>query len=87
MARWGRFSLRGTEALDDYCKTTFAVISTPPSARYIIDASVSKLHEHSTFLSFPFKLTLFIYQMNCKMNIKYSQDIDKVINNDFYCKY
>jgi len=25
----------------------------------------------------------FIYQINCKMNIKYRQDIDKVINNYF----
>jgi len=33
------------------------------------------------------KTHTFIYQMNCKMNIKYSQDIDKDRNNDFYLKY
>jgi len=33
------------------------------------------------------KTLTFIYQVNWKMNIKYSQDIDNVINNDFYCKY
>jgi len=29
----------------------------------------------------------FIHQIICKMNIKYSQDIDEVRNNDFYLKY
>jgi len=33
------------------------------------------------------KTHTFIYQMNYKMNIKYSQDIDKVRNTDFYFKY
>jgi len=36
---------------------------------------------------FSMKTHTFIYQMKCKMNIKYSQDIDEVRNNDFYCKY
>jgi len=38
-------------------------------------------------LVFSMKTHSFIYQFNCKISIKCSQDIDKVINNDFYCKY
>jgi len=33
------------------------------------------------------KTLTFIYQMKCKINIKSSQDIDEVINKDFYFKY
>jgi len=38
-------------------------------------------------LVFSMKTHTLIYQMNFKMNIKYSRDIDEVRNNDFYCKY
>jgi len=44
--------------------------------------TTEKFRLTQTIWCFPLKLT-FINQMN----IKYSQGIDKVINNDFYCKY
>jgi len=36
---------------------------------------------------FSMKTLTFISQINCKMNRKYSQDIGKVRNNDYYFKY
>ena len=36
--------------------------------------------------NFMFSMKTFIHQMSCKMNRKYSQDIDEVENNDFYLK-
>jgi len=36
---------------------------------------------------FSMRTHTFIYQINCKMNRKYSQDIDKVKNNDFNFNY
>jgi len=47
----------------------------------------SKVWGHADNLVFSMKTHTFIYQMNFKINIKSSQDIDEVINNDFYCKY
>jgi len=44
----------------------------------------SKVWGHPDNVVFSMKTLTFIYQMNYKMNIKYSQDIDKVRNNDFY---
>jgi len=38
-------------------------------------------------LVFSIKTHTFIYQINFKMNIKSSQDIDEVIYHDYYCKY
>ena len=35
---------------------------------------------------FSMKTHTLIHQMSCKINIKYSQDIDEVRNNDFYFK-
>jgi len=43
-----------------------------------------KIHHCSKVWVFSMKTHTFIYQMNCKMIIKYSQDIDTVRNNDFY---
>jgi len=43
----------------------------------------SKVMGHPDNLVFSMKTHTFIYQMKRK----YSQDIDKVRNNDFYCKY
>jgi len=39
------------------------------------------------FLVFSMKTHTFIHQINSKMNIKSSQDVDEVINNDFNGKY
>ena len=47
----------------------------------------SKVWGHPDNFVFSMKTHTFIYQMSCKMNRKYSQDIDKVRNNDFYLKY
>jgi len=47
----------------------------------------SKVWCHPDNLVFSMKTHTFIYQINCKINIKSSQDIDEVINNDCYCKY
>jgi len=47
----------------------------------------SKVGGHPENLVFSVKTHTFIYQMNFKMNRKYSQVIDKVINKDFYLKY
>jgi len=47
----------------------------------------SKVWGHPDNFVFSMKTHTFIYQMSCKMNIKCSQDIDKVRNNDFYLKY
>lgn len=33
------------------------------------------------------KTHTFIDQISCKMNRKYSEDIDKIRSNDFYLKY
>jgi len=46
----------------------------------------SKVWGHTDNLIFSIKTHTFIYEMNCKMNIKYSQDIGKVKNNDFLFK-
>jgi len=43
--------------------------------------TVQKFGVIQTISCLPWKLT-FIYQMNWKLNRKYSQDIDKVRNND-----
>jgi len=48
--------------------------------------TVQKFGVTQTIWCFPWKLT-FIYQMNCKIKEKYSQDIDIVRNNDFYFNY
>jgi len=50
-----------------------------------IYTTVQKFGVTPNNLVFSMKTHTFIYQINCKMNIKYSQGIDKVINNDFYC--
>jgi len=47
----------------------------------------SKVWGHPDKFEFSMKMYTFIYQINCKNNRKYSQDIDKVRNNDCYCKY
>src|SRR4029434_7746571 len=47
----------------------------------------SKVWRHPDNFVFSMKTHTFIYQMSCKMNRKYSQDIDKVRNNDFSLKY
>jgi len=52
-------------------------------------------HTHIYLSTLPFKSLgsprqfrdTFIYQINCKMNRKYRQNIDEVRNNDFYFKY
>jgi len=54
---------------------------------YIYRLCRSKVWGHPENVAFSMKTLTFIGQMNCKMNIKYSQDIDTVRNNDFYCKY
>jgi len=46
-----------------------------------IYTTVQKFGVIQTILCLPWKLT-FIYLMNWKLNRKYSQDIDKVRNND-----
>ena len=46
----------------------------------------SKVWGHPDNLMFSMKTHTFIHQMSCKMNRKYSQDIDEVRNNDFYLK-
>ena len=46
----------------------------------------SKVWGHPDNFVFSMKTHTFIYQMSCKMNRKYSQDIDEVRNNDFYLK-
>src|SRR4029434_2397474 len=47
----------------------------------------SKVWGHPDNFVFSMKTHTFMYQMSCKMNSKYSQDIDKVRNNDFYLKF
>jgi len=47
----------------------------------------SKVRGHADNFVFSMKTHTFIYQMNSKMKIKYSQYIEKVRNNDFYLKY
>ena len=47
----------------------------------------SKVWGHPDNCLFSMKTHTFVYQMSCKMNRKYSHDIDKVRNNDFYLKY
>jgi len=47
----------------------------------------SKVWDHPENFVFSMKTHTFIYQMSCKMYRKYSQDIDKVRNNDLYLKY
>jgi len=44
----------------------------------------SKCWGHPDNLVFPMKTHTFIYQMNCKIITKYSQDIHKVRHNDFF---
>jgi len=46
-----------------------------------IHTTVQKFGVIQTILCLPWKL-IFIYQINWKLNRKYSQDIDKVRNND-----
>ena len=65
-----------------------------PFALYVYEYRLYKhIHYHSKVWGHPdnfvfsMKAHTFIYQMSCKMNRKYSQDIDKVRNNDFYLKY
>jgi len=47
----------------------------------------SKVWGHPDNLKFSMKTHTFIFQINFRIKIKYSKDIDEVINNDFYCKY
>ena len=47
----------------------------------------SKVWDHPDNFMFSMRTHTFIHQMSCKMNIKYSQDIDDVRNNYFYLKY
>jgi len=47
----------------------------------------SKVWDHPDNFVFSMKTHTFIFQMSCKMYRKYSQDIDKVRNNDLYLKY
>jgi len=44
----------------------------------------SEVWGHPENLVFPMKTHTFIYQINCKINIKYSQDRDEVIHHDLY---
>ena len=47
---------------------------------------LSKVWGHPDNFMISMKTHTFIHQMSCKMNRKYSQDIDEVRNNDFYLK-
>jgi len=46
----------------------------------------SKVCGHPDNFVFSMKTHNFIHQINYNMNIKSSQDMDEVKNNDFYCK-
>jgi len=46
-----------------------------------------KVWGHPENVLFSMNTLTFIHQINFKINLKYSQDIDKVRNNDFYCIY
>jgi len=63
--------------------STRAGIEPPDWKTY---TTVQKFGVIQTISCPPWKLT-FIYQMNWKLNRTYSQDIDKVKNNDSYLKY
>jgi len=79
-------AVRGETRLDagHMCTSTVVYIHIHT---YIYIYYCSKVWGHADNLVFSMKTHTFIDQINCKMYVKYSQDIEEVINKDFYCKY
>jgi len=84
----GRFPLNGPlVTFNKYSPCRARGLESALNRRSEMFTSGLKVWGHPDNSVFSMKTLTFICQINFKMNIKFSQDIEEVINNDFYCKY